>query len=158
LTFFLFLVIKRYSTFKGLYMPKSQQTPSSVLMELMDEYQLNPFSLSKELKLNTTSVRQIIMGKSRITAPVALRLAKLFGNDVVYWLNLQQSADLKATSDDKELAAIVGSISKIKKTPAKDNEKAKSGKKATLADKRKKAGKVPGAKPASRKPAAKSKK
>jgi addiction module HigA family antidote len=139
-------------------MPKSQQTPSSVLMELMDEYQLNPFSLSKELKLNPTSVRQIIIGQSRVSAPVALRLAKLFGNNAVDWLNLQISADLKAASEDKELAAAVGSISKIKKAPAKDNEKVKSGKKATLADKRKKAAKVPGAKKSSQKPARKTKK
>jgi addiction module HigA family antidote len=124
----------------------------------MDEYQLNPFSLSKELKLNPTSVRQIIIGKSRISAPVALRLAKLFGNNAVDWLNLQISADLKAASDDKELTAAVGSISRIKKAPAKEKEKTKSGKKATLADKRKKAGKVPVAKGASRKSAAKSKK
>jgi len=133
-------------------MPKSTQTPASVLMALMEEYQLNPFSLAKELKLSPALVRQLVIGKSRITAPTALRLGKLFGKEAVFWLDLQQAADLKAASNDKELMAIVKEISKAKKPTGQAKTKAKPGKKVTLSDKRKKAAKVPGAKPAARKP------
>ena len=129
-------------------MPKSAQTPSSVLVALMDEYQFNPFSLARELKLSPAFVRQLVLGKSRITAPTALRLGKLFGKEAVFWLDLQQAADLNEACGDKELAAVVKEIVKAKLPPAKPKVQAKPGKKSTLSDKRKKAAKVPGAKAA----------
>ena len=133
-------------------MPKTAQTPASVLAALMGEYQLNPFSLARELKLSPAFVRQLVLGKSRITAPTALRLGRLFGNDAVFWLDLQQAADLTEASGDKELMAVVKEIAKAKKPAVQPKIQAKPGKKPALSDKRKKAAKVPGAKPVSRKP------
>ena len=138
-------------------MPKSAQTPASVLLALMDEYQLNPLSLSKEINLNYASVRQIVTGKSKVTIPTALRLAKYFGQTPDYWLDLQRDVEIKEAENDKELMAIVKGISKAKKPVEKPKTQGKTVKKNTLSDKRKNAAKVPGAKPASRKPASKSK-
>jgi plasmid maintenance system antidote protein VapI len=59
-------------------MPKSQ-TPATVLQSFMDEYQLNPFSLSKEIHLSNSAVRLLVIGKSKVTVHIALRLARLFG-------------------------------------------------------------------------------
>ena len=138
-------------------MPKSAQTPSSVLIALMEEYQLNVFSLSKEINLNQSSVRQLVTGKSKVKVPTALRLAKYFGQSPDYWLDLQREADFKEAQNDKKLMAIVKGISKAKKPTAKPKAQGKTARKATLSDKRKNAAKVPGAKPASRKPASKAK-
>ena len=104
-------------------MPKTTQTPASVLTALMEEYQLNPFSLSKEIKLSASGVRQIVTGKSKISVPTALRLAKFFGQTPVYWLNLQMDADLGEAGKDKELTAILKDISKVKKPAAKAKSK-----------------------------------
>jgi len=131
-------------------MPKSTQTPASVLIALMEEYRLNPFSLSREINLNQSSVRQLAAGKSKVTVPTALRLAKYFGQSPDYWLDLQRAVDIKEAQNNKELIAIVKGISKAKKPDAKPITKAKTTRKTTLADKRKDAAKVPGAKPASR--------
>ena len=139
-------------------MPKSAQTPASVLTTLMEEYQLNPFSLSKEIKLSQSSVRQLVNGKSKVTVSTALRLGKFFGNDTDYWLDLQRATDVNEAQNNKELMDIVKGISKAKKPAAKPKAENKSVKKTTLSDKRKKAAKVPGAKPASRKSASKAKK
>ena len=68
---------------------KSPQSPASALQSLLDEYQLNPFSLSKQIGLSSSAVRQIVIGKSGITVPTALRLAKFFGQSAAYWLDLQ---------------------------------------------------------------------
>ena len=138
-------------------MPKTSQTPVSVLHSLMEEYQLNPFSLSKSIKLSASSVRQIVTGKSGITIPTALRLAKFFGQCPSFWLDLQLQVDMQAAESDKKLQSILKEILKVKKpaAPAKGKSQDKSAKKITLADKRKKAAKVPGSKPASRKPAVK---
>jgi antitoxin HigA-1 len=98
-------------------MPKSQ-TPATVLQSLMDEYQLNPFSLSKEINLSNSAVRLLVIGKSKVTVHIALRLAKFFGQTPDYWLDLQREADLSEASKDKELQDALVSIPKAKKPAA----------------------------------------
>ena len=132
-------------------MPKTKQTPVSVLLSLMEEYQLNPFSLSKEISLSPSSVRQLVTGKSKVTVPTAFRLAHYFGQSYDYWLDLQRAVDIKDAQKNKKLMAIVKGIKKAKKPAAKPKAQKKPVKKTTLSDKRKKAAKVPGAKLASRK-------
>ena len=132
-------------------MPKTAKTPTTVLISLMDEYQLNPFSLSKALKLSPSSARLLVTGKSRITVPAALRLSKFFGQKPSYWLDLQKEADLIEAAKDKKLMAALKKITKAKKpkvsakTKAKSRPPAKTLKKTTLRDKRKAAVKIPGA-------------
>ena len=135
-------------------MPKTTKTPVSVLVSLMDEYQLNPFSLSKAIDLSPSAVRLMVIGKSKITVPTALRLAKLFGQSPDFWLDLQRDADINEAAKDEKLTAILKGISKAKKPAGKpiSTGKVKLSRKSTLSDKRKKAAKVPGSKPASRKP------
>jgi len=129
-------------------MPKTQ-TPATVLQSLMDEYQLNPFSLSKAVHLSPSAVRLLIIGKSKITVPTALRLAQFFGQTPAYWLDLQRDADLNEASKDQKLQDILKKITKAKKpVPPKPETAKKPLKKQTLSDKRKKAAKTPGAKPA----------
>jgi len=134
-------------------MPKTTQTPESVLKSLIEEYQLNPFSLSKAIKLSPSAVRQLVTGKSKISVPTAFRLAKFFDNPPAYWLDLQRETDLNDAAKDKELQDVLKSIVKAKKPEdsAKPKASAKGAKKTSLSDKRKKAAKEPGAKPASRK-------
>jgi addiction module HigA family antidote len=99
-------------------MPKAAKSPASVLQELMSEYQLNPFSLSKAVKLSPSGVRQLVTGKCKVSVPTALRLAKLFGQTPVFWLDLQREADLSEASKDKELQDILKTISKAGKSAA----------------------------------------
>ena len=128
-------------------MPKTNQTPSSVLLSLMKEYQQNPFSLSKEIHLSPSSVRQLVAGKAKVTVPTALRLAKHYGKTPGFWLDLQRDAELSEAQKDSKLMAIIKGISKAKKpapkakAPVKAKAKAKTGKKAVKAS---------GSKPASR--------
>jgi addiction module HigA family antidote len=130
-------------------MPKLNQTPASVLQSLMDEYQLNPFSLSKAINLSNSAVRLLVIGKAKVTVPTALRLAKLFGQTPSFWLDLQREADLNEASKDKKFQDILKAITKAKKPDAQKPVTAKMpGKKQSLSDKRKKAAKTPGAKPA----------
>jgi len=142
-------------------MPKSSQTPSAVLQSLMDEYQLNPFSLSKAIQLSHSAVRLLAIGKSKISVSTALRLAKFFGQPPAYWLDLQCEEDLNEASKDDKLQDILKAIAKAKKPAAPKPETAKKPvKKQTLSDKRKEAAKTPGtraAKGSSLKKAAKKK-
>ena len=130
-------------------MPKTPQTPVSVLQSLLEEYQITQSALANAIGLSTSTIRQIFMGKSKITVPTAMRLARFFGQTADYWLDLQRAVDKHEAENDNELKAALKSIPKAKK-PKESKVKPESKPKTTLAEKRKEASKVPGAKPASR--------
>ena len=142
-------------------MPKTNQAPAIVLNSLIEKYQLNPFSLSKAISLNYSTVHQILKGKAKITVPTALRLAKFFGQPSVFWLDLQRETDLIEAAKDKKLSAVLKGISKVKKSSArvpaarkpvsKTKAKAKPVKRNTLPAKRKTAARTSVAKSARRK-------
>jgi addiction module HigA family antidote len=139
---------------KGGIMPKaSAQTPGTVLKSLMDEYQLNPFKLAGEIKISNSSIRQVLLGKTRLSVPVALRLAKFFGNTPEFWLTLQTKTDLTEAAQDKELSAALKTIGKAKKAapvkaapkkaPKAKAKTAKAAKPAKPAASKKQAAKAP---------------
>ena len=128
-------------------------TVAETLKNLMEQYQLNPNSLSKAINLSQTTVRLLSIGKANVTVPIAARLAKFFGQDISYWLNIQLANDIDKASNDKELLKVLKGISKAEKpkaAPPKPKATGKSAKRKTLAEKRKKAAKAPGARPAKR--------
>ena len=132
-------------------MSKPAKTPSSVLVSLMDEYGLNPSSLSKEIGLSYAAVRMLAIGELKISVPTALRLAKFFSNSPDFWLSLQQEADLAEAGKDKELQSALNGIKKAAKQTTASKAIVKSRRKTTLSDKRKAAAKIPGSKTALRK-------
>jgi addiction module HigA family antidote len=147
-------------------MAKKLQSPGTFLMQLLEKYNLNPFKLSKEIKLSQSAVRLITIGKTKISVPVAMRLGKYFGNTPESWLQMQLKWDIAEAGKDKALTKIVKSITKVKKStnagkkPAAKKPAAKrtTAKKKTVAAKKpaaakKKAVKARG-RPAKAKPAA----
>jgi len=128
-------------------MPKTKKTPGEVLQSYIEEYQINAFLLSKSLKVAYQSVTNIIKGKARISVQMALRLGQFFGNSAKFWLDIQISSEIDELSSNKKFINEVKSIPKADKTAGKA-KKAKPGKTKTktLAEKRKKAAKAPGAK------------
>jgi addiction module HigA family antidote len=133
-------------------MSKTEKTPGSVLQLFLDEYQINPFLLSKEIQLSYQTVLNILKGKGKITVPTALRLGKYFDNSPLFWLDIQLSSEVSELSTDKKFLSVMKNIPKAKKPAGKASAgtKAKPAKSKTnaLSAKRKKAAKVPGAKPA----------
>ncbi|MDR1373368.1 MAG: HigA family addiction module antidote protein [Treponema sp.] len=122
-------------------MAKAVETPGAILNALMDEYQLNPTKLAGEIKLSPSGVRQITTGKTRITAHVALRLSKFFGNTPEYWLDIQNKADLAEAAKDADLAGALKSISKAKKPAPVKKPAVKAAPKAAAKPRAKRAGK-----------------
>jgi len=106
--------------------PKSQ-SPSEVLQKFIDDYQTNPFALSKALNVAYQSVTHILQGKARISPKLAIRLSSHFGNPVKYWLDIQTSADLAELSADKKFQSSLKKITKAQKPTGK----AKAAKKGT---------------------------
>jgi addiction module HigA family antidote len=111
----------KHINFQGAVMPKLQ-SPGGVLQSLLDEYQLNPNKLASEIQVSQSAVRQVIIGKTKISVKFALRLAKYFGNTPKYWLDLQAEYDLDEAAKDAALRDSLKTISKVKKpSPKKES-------------------------------------
>ena len=131
-------------------MPRTakSQTAGATLREYIDKYDINAFCLSKSLNVAYQSITNILNGKGRISVNIAIRLAQYFGNSPKYWLDVQASSEIDALSENKKYLKEIKSIPKAGTAAAKKEPKAKIGKNKThtLAEKRKKAAKVPGSK------------
>ena len=67
--------------------------------EVLQEEFLKPMGLSQnrlalDIHVPTRRINEIVLGKRRITADTALRLARYFGNSPEFWLGLQTDYDL----------------------------------------------------------------
>jgi addiction module HigA family antidote len=77
--------------------------PGTILREeFMEPMGITAYKLSKEIKIQQTAIGQIIKGSRRITADMALRLSRFFGNSAQFWLNLQNNYDLELVLEKKE--------------------------------------------------------
>lgn len=75
--------------------------PGEVLLE---EF-LKPMGISQNhlaLKISVPArrINEIVLGKRRITADTALRLAQYFGTSAKFWLGLQTDYDLDVAADE----------------------------------------------------------
>lgn len=75
--------------------------PGEVLLE---EF-LRPMGLSQnrvalDIGVPARRINEIVLGKRRITADTALRLARFFGTSPQFWLGLQMDYDLDVTADN----------------------------------------------------------
>jgi addiction module HigA family antidote len=69
--------------------------PGEHLQEEMKEIGLTASALASALGVPPNRVTLILKGARAITADTALRLARYFGTTPEFWLNLQQSYDLR---------------------------------------------------------------
>ena len=82
--------------------------PGEILGDELKEIGIAASELSRRIRVPENRVTQIVAGKRSITADTALRLAKWFGTTPKFWLNLQQSYELRkaALNIAKEIEAI----------------------------------------------------
>lgn len=68
--------------------------PGQVLAQRLETVGVSPTELARQLGVPANRVTQIINGKRGITGDSALRLAHWFGDDPLFWMNLQARHDL----------------------------------------------------------------
>jgi addiction module HigA family antidote len=56
--------------------------------------------VSLEIGVHPRRINEIVLGKRRITADTALRLARYFGTSPQFWMGLQNDYDLDVASDN----------------------------------------------------------
>lgn len=68
--------------------------PGSLLAELLSELRISQTHLAQEIDCSPRRISQIVHGQRPVTADVALRLGRFFGQSPQFWLNLQNRYDL----------------------------------------------------------------
>jgi antitoxin HigA-1 len=69
------------------------------LEEFLKPMGLSQNWLSLEIGVHPRRINEIVLGKRRITADTALRLARYFGTSPQFWMGLQNDYDLDVASD-----------------------------------------------------------
>lgn len=83
-------------------------SPGEHLTEFLDELEITPYRIAKEIGVGQTRIKEIIDGTRSITADTALMLGRFFGTSAAFWSNLQSNYDLEIAS--KEIAARLAKI------------------------------------------------
>ena len=73
--------------------------PGSYLKELLGELEISQYRLARDLSVPTMRISLVVNGKRPVTAELALRLGRYFGQDPRYWMNLQSRYDMDLAED-----------------------------------------------------------
>lgn len=72
--------------------------PGDVLMkDFIEELGITRYKVAKLAGVQQRRIDEICSGHRAITADTALRLARLFGTDAAFWVNLQAQYDLEVS-------------------------------------------------------------
>ncbi len=74
--------------------------PGRILRRELKARGLSANALSRALRVPSGRIVDILNGKRRISAETALRLGRYFGNDALFWINLQAQYDLAVAMRD----------------------------------------------------------
>jgi addiction module HigA family antidote len=74
--------------------------PGEILADELEELDVSPTELARQINVPANRISQIINGKRAITGDTALRLGHWFGNSAQFWLNLQSSYDLRLAEQE----------------------------------------------------------
>jgi antitoxin HigA-1 len=73
--------------------------PGVYLKELLDELKLSQYRIARDLGIPAMRISHVVNGRRPITAELALRLGRYFGQSPRYWLNLQSRYDMDVAED-----------------------------------------------------------
>ena len=75
--------------------------PGEVLLEeFLKPMQLSQNRLALDIGVHPRRINEIVLGKRRVTADTALRVARYFGTSPQFWLGLQADDDLEVAMDE----------------------------------------------------------
>ncbi len=70
--------------------------PGTILkQEFLEPLDMTAYRLAKALNMPRSSVEAMIRGQRSLSAEMALRLSRYFGNSAEFWLNAQSYYDLE---------------------------------------------------------------
>jgi addiction module HigA family antidote len=69
--------------------------PGEFLAEILDELSLSQAEFARRIGVSAMRISHVIKGSRPVTAELACRFGKAFGQTPQYWLNLQTGFELK---------------------------------------------------------------
>ena len=69
--------------------------PGEILADELEELNITPTELARQLSVPANRITQIIQRKRAVTGDTGLRLGHWFGTSAQFWLNLQSAYDIK---------------------------------------------------------------
>jgi len=90
--------------------------PGEVLADELEELDISPTELARQLAVPPNRISQIIQGKRSISGDTALRLGHWFGMSPQFWLNLQSAYDVRVA--EERVGAEIRKLPKRAKTAA----------------------------------------
>lgn len=69
------------------------------LKELLDELKISQYRLAQDLGVPAMRINYVVHGKRPVTAELALRSGRYFGQSPRYWMNLQSRYDMDSAED-----------------------------------------------------------
>jgi addiction module HigA family antidote len=88
-----------YPEVRGKPMPRPAIHPGEILADEVNELNITPTELSRQISVPRNRISQIIQGKRSITGDTALRLGHWFQTSAQFWLNLQSAYDLRVAAE-----------------------------------------------------------
>jgi addiction module HigA family antidote len=73
--------------------------PGAYLKELLVELKISQYRLARDLGVPAMRINLVVNGKRPVTAELALRLGRYFGQNPRYWINLQTRYDMDVAED-----------------------------------------------------------
>ena len=87
--------------------------PGEFIQEILDDLGMSQAALARVLGVSPMRISHVIREERPVTAELALRLGRAFGQSAQYWINLQNAYDLKIAE-----RKLKGSLSKVKRLAA----------------------------------------
>ena len=98
-------------------MSKIVQSPGEFISNMLEKHRISILKFSKDIHISQSAANLVVKGKTRISVPVAVKLAKYFNTVPEYWLKMQMDWDLAEANRDKKLMEEAKKISKFEKGP-----------------------------------------
>ncbi len=90
--------------------------PGEILKEeFLDPMNITAYRLAKSIDVQQIQVGRIIKGDLGISADMATRLGKFFGNSAEFWMNLNRNHELRKVRSEN--MTIIDSIKTFKQVP-----------------------------------------
>lgn len=75
--------------------------PGEILSEdFLKPMGISQYRLAKSINVPARRINEIVLGKRSVSADTALRLARFFGMEAQFWLNVQAHYDLETAKDE----------------------------------------------------------
>lgn len=73
--------------------------PGEYLQELLEEMGISASKLAKHIGVSPMRISHVLRGERPVSAELALRLGRAFGQSAAYWVNLQAQYELNMAYD-----------------------------------------------------------